>query len=360
MTDRKISNFEFATLNYFLTRAFLIGITFNALINALKQDSWIIPIISIIPSFLVIILVNYIINYKPNLNIAEKILKLFNKNLAIFILIILIILQFSISVLNYLNMNEFIQSQFLNKTPILAISIIFMLTTFYIANKGINVISRTSNILFYIGFSLLVLTFFGLIPMFKIDNLKPFFISSIKDYTNALNNFYSFNILPIFLLTIIPKNKLKNPKIKKTLIISYIISAISLFLIVVQTIATFGYELTMLYEYPEFFVLKHVVLIHLSSRVESILIIQLLLDIFIYNIFSVYFIGNIIKHISNYKKVSVIYLIVCILLVTGCVFVSKYNIYLNDIIVNFFPIVTSILSTLIIALICIKIKMSKH
>ena len=360
MTDRKISNFEFATLNYFLTRAFLIGITFNALINALKQDSWIIPLISIIPAILIILFLNYIINYKPNLNIAEKILKLFNKNLAKFILVILIILEFSISVLNYLNMNNFIQSQFLNKTPILAISIMVMLTTFYIINKGINVICRTSNILFYIGVFLLSLSFLGLIPMFKIDNLKPFFTSSIKNYTNALNNFYSFNILPMFLLTIIPKDKLKNPKIKKTLIISYIVSAISLFLVVLQTIATFGYELTMLYEYPEFFVLKHVVLINLSSRVESILIIQLLFDIFIYNIFNIYFIGNIIKHISNYKKVSIIYLIVCTLLVISTVLISKYNIYLDNIIVNFFPIVTSILSTLIIILICIKIKMSKH
>ena len=37
MTDRKISNFELGALNYFLIRAFLIGITLNSLIIFIKQ-----------------------------------------------------------------------------------------------------------------------------------------------------------------------------------------------------------------------------------------------------------------------------------------------------------------------------------
>ena len=48
MIKKKITNFEIATLNYFVTRAFLVGMTFNALINVMKRDSWLIPLISII------------------------------------------------------------------------------------------------------------------------------------------------------------------------------------------------------------------------------------------------------------------------------------------------------------------------
>ena len=47
MIKRKITNFEYATLNYFITRSFLVGVTFNALINVMRRDSWIIPILSI-------------------------------------------------------------------------------------------------------------------------------------------------------------------------------------------------------------------------------------------------------------------------------------------------------------------------
>lgn len=359
MTDRKMSNFEFATLNYFITRAFLVGIIFNALLNIVKQDSWIIPIISIIPALLIIILINYIINYKPDLNLANKIISLFNMHIAIFILIFLVLFYYFISLLNYLNFNNFIQSQFLNKTPILAIAIMFSLATYYIVNKGINVISRTSNILFYIAFSLLILSFLGLIPSLKIDNLKPLLVSSYSNYLTGLNTFYAFSILPMFLLTIIPKNMIKNPKIKKILIISYIVSALSIFLIMIQTIATFGYELSILYEYPEFFALKHVILIELSSRVESILAIQLIFDIFIYNIFIVYFIGKTTQTILKIKKSNIVYLVICTLIVIGTSFISKYNTYLDKIVLNIIPIIASIFVTFIIILICIKIKMSR-
>lgn len=360
MTDKKISNFEFATLNYFITRAFIIGITFNTLIVLLKQDSWIIPALSIIPATIIIIFIDYIMKYKPKLNLAEKIEILFNNKISKIILIFLIIFYLLVAILNSLNMCNFIQSQFLSKTPLLIISIIFMITTLYIVDKGISVISRTSNILFYIGFTLLILSFIGLIPAFEYDNFKPFFTSSITDYFIGLNSFYAYNILPMFLLTMIPKDCFKNPKIKKTLFISYIISAISIFFIVFQTIATFGYELANLYEYPEFFVLKHVVLVNLSSRVESILIIQLLFDIFIYNIFLIYFTSNCIKTLFEIKKLKFIYLIVCVLVVASTVFISKYNIYLDDLIINVIPITISIFVSLLIILIYIKIKMSKR
>lgn len=359
MTDRKISNFELISLNYFLTRAFLIGLTFNTLINILKQDSWIVPLISLIVEIIMIFIIDSIMKYKTSLNISEKIINLFNNTIAKIILFILLILQFLSTVLNYLNLNNFIQSQFLNKTPIIVIAIIFMIATLYIINKEINVISRTSNILFYIGFFLFILTFIGLLPTFKFNNLKPFFTSSISDYTKALNYFYSFHILPVFLLTIIPKDKIKNPKIKKSLIISYVISSITIFIVLIQTIATLGYELASLYEYPEFFVLKHVILTKLSTRIESVLIVQLLFDIFIYNVFSVYFIGEITKTIFSVKNKKIINFIICSLIVILTIFVSKYNIYINNLSLVILPIIINIFITSIIFIIFVKIKISK-
>ena len=360
MTDRKISNFEFATINYFLTRAFLIGFTFNTLLRIIRQDSWIIPLISIMPALILIYLINYIINYEPDLNISEKIIKLFNKKIGIIILSILTIFICILSTLNYLNLNNFIQSQFLSRTPLIFISVMFMISTFYILHKGINTMTRTSNILFYFGFVLLILSFLGLLPVLKIDNLKPFLTYSPINYINGLNSFYVFNILPMFLLTIIPKNKITNPKIKKFLIVSYIVSAISIFLIIFQTISTFGYELSVLYEYAEFFALKHVILIELASRIESILVIQLILDIFIFNVFSIYFIGNSIKTIINIKKNTIVYLILCSLIIIGAIFLSKYNMLVGNIIEALITNITSIFLSFIIILICIKIKIDKH
>lgn len=359
MTNRKISNFEFATLNYFITRAFLIGVTFNAIINAMKQDSWIIPLLSIIPALILICFINYIMNYEPSLDLPQKIIKLFNKKFGILIIFIIILMFFLIGILNYLNLNNFVQSQFLSKTPMIAISIMFAVATYYILNKGIDVICRTSNVLFYIGIVLFILSLIGLLPEFKFDNLKPFFTSDLDNYIQGLNSYYAFNIVPMMILMIIPKDKIENPKLKKTLVISYLLSAITLFLIVLQTISVFGYELSMLYEYPQFLVLKHVTLVGLSSRIESILIMQLLFDILILNTFIIYFVSRNINSTFNIKNVNLVYFIICSLMVIGTIYVSKYNIYIDNLIKNIIPIVTSIFSVIVIILMCIKIKMSK-
>ena len=129
MTDRKISNFEFATINCFITRALLIGITFNILTNIVKQDSWIIPLVSFLPALVIIFLLNFIMDYKPKLNIAEKIRDLFNKTWFI-ILFIIITLIYIVCLINSLNMINFIQSQFLNKTPLYVIIVLFMLAAY--------------------------------------------------------------------------------------------------------------------------------------------------------------------------------------------------------------------------------------
>ncbi len=356
---KKITNFEISTLNYFITRAFLIGITFNALINFMKQDSWIIPILGIIPGIMFIFVINYIMNYEPSLSLPDKIIKLFKRKIGVVIIIISVLFAFFMCTLNFLNLGNFIQSQFLTKTPILAIVILFAIATFYILTKGINTMSRTSNILFYLNIIFLIISSLGLIQSLKISNLKPFLVSSMEDYASGLNSYYAFNISPMILLTMIPKDRIENPKIKKCLIISYILSAITLFGLIFETLAVFGYELASLYEYAEFHVLKHVSLFGLNSRIESILVMQLLYDVFIFNVFVIYFIANNVKTVFKFKKVNLLYFITCILIIVGTLFLSKYNIYLDNLIANIIPIFATIFTILFVAIICIKIKISK-
>ncbi len=356
---KKITNFELATLNYFITRAFLIGITFNALINSMKQDSWIIPLLSIIPGIIFIFLVEYIMNYEPSLSLPDKITKLFKRKLGIVIITITSLFAYLMCTLNYLNLCSFIQSQFLTKTPIVAIAILFAIASYYILDKGINTLSRTSNILFYLNILLIIISFLGLIQSIKISNLQPFLVSSAKDYVNGLNSFYAFNIAPIILISIIPKDNIENAKIKKYLIISYILSIITLFGLLIETLAVFGYELASLYEYAEFHVLKHVTLFGLNSRIESILVMQLLYDIFIFNVLIIYFISNNIRSVIKFNKNNLLYFITCILVIIGTIFLSKYNIYLDNFMNNIIPIFASTFTIIWILIICLKIKMSK-
>ena len=359
MIKKKISNLELSSLTYFITRAFLIGVTFNSLIYSTKQDSWIIPLISIPIGIIFILLINCIIKYKPNLDINEKINKLF-KGFGLVIIIVITSILFLACTLNFLNLNTFIKNSFLTRTPLLALIFLFSIATLYVVRMGLNTISRTSNILFYISIILMVIIIIGLLPNIDIDNLKPFLNLKNENYLKGINTFYAFHICPIFLLTIIPLKKIENSKIKKAISISYIIASISVFFYLLITISSFGYKLSMLYEYPLFNILKHISITGFTARVESLLIIQLIFDFFICHILLIYFISMNLKYITKANNINIWYIIISICIILSTLFFSRYKIYLDELLKFEIPIVTSIVSTFIIILICIKIKMSKN
>ena len=102
MIKKKITNFEVATLNYFVTRAFLVGVTFNALINVMKRDSWVIPLASIPLDILFVIIINKIIDYEPDLTLPQKLLKLFGKNLGKIIIVLICLFDLIMGILKNL------------------------------------------------------------------------------------------------------------------------------------------------------------------------------------------------------------------------------------------------------------------
>ena len=360
MIKTKISKLELLSLNYFITRSFLVGVTFNALLSSMKQNSWMVPLLNIITGIIYILIIYYIMNYKPSLNINQKIKKLFRKPFSILIISIISLILLSACILNFLNLCNFIQSQFLIKTPLIVIGILFMLACLYVVFKGLNTLLKTSNMLFYLSILFLILIVIGILPNIKINNIKPFFNLKFSNYMEGINTFYAFHICPIFLLTIIPKNKLDNKKIKMNIIFSYIISVITISLTIFITISTFGYKLAMLYEYPIFHVLKHVSINGFGARIESILVMQLIFDFFICHVLLIFCISENIKHITNTMKNNYIYIIVSIIILLGTLIFSKYSIYLDEALKLIIPLITTILATIIILIICIKIKMSKN
>jgi len=359
MIKNKLNNFDVGTLNYFITRAFLTGFLFNSLLALIKQDSWIIPLIGIVIGIIFTLLVIYIFNYKPNLNFAEKLTSLFNKQFGFILVIIFSLFCFFMCILTYLNLNNFIHGQFLSKTPTLAISIVCIIAIFYTLTKGLNVISKTGNILFYIAMILFFISFIGLLPFIKIENIKPFLNNKPINYLESLNCFYAFNIVPILFLTILPKDKINNPKLKKTLILSFCLSSFTMFIVMFSTLASFGYELTSLYKYPEFHVLKNISLMGLQARIESILIIQCIFDFFMFVVLTIYFIANSIKSTTKFKNVNILYLVLCVLLVVITNYFSKYNVFLDDFSLKYVQMPVTIFSIIFLLIICIKIAFSK-
>ena len=227
---KKLSTLQFCAIEYFLILANNVGLTTYILFNYAKQDG----IISIVLGSLIgiIPLATYlkIMNTKPELNIFEKIEDIFkNGKIVNFILTIGILF---LTATNYNNLINFISSQYLSQTPQIVIALSFLPAIIYILNKGTTVIGRTIFILFLISMIFLSLTVLGLIWQIKIENLFPILENGIKNPLICSIIYTSFNITPLFLLTVIPKNEiLDKEKFNKRVIITYIFANIIVLII---------------------------------------------------------------------------------------------------------------------------------
>lgn len=327
---KKITNFEFGTITFFLMRGLFIQICFTSLINISKQDSYISVIIGIILGIIPALLFLKLFNYEPTLNIFEKLNKLFGKCIGNIINVILIIIATILTIVSFFNLISFVYSQYLNKTPSILISITFIISIYYSLIKGFRNLLRLSIILFFGTIILFVMSSLGLIFQIDISNFKPFFSGNIL---SGSISFISYSIFPLFMLLLIPKNNITNPqKSKLTFILFYVIGCLSILIIMISIIGIFGYKMTLLYEYPEFQILNRVSLTGILTRLESILFLQWIFTILIFITFALNFVKKGIIHIIKIKENILNIIFPVMLLISGefikIIFINSISVYI--------------------------------
>ena len=328
---KKITNLQVGSLVFFLMHAYFIGITFSSVIVSLKQDSYLGIIVGAIIGFIPLLIYLYIFNYEPSLNLNEKNIKLFGKYIGNILNIIITIFTFLIITIVFSNLVTIIHTDYLSKTPIIFLIITFLIPIYYSVYTGIKSICRASLIFFYMTIILIILSNLGLLIQVDINNFKPFFYNN----SNLLNGsiyFAIYNVTPLYLINIIPKNDImNNNKTTKYIIIFYLLSVISLLAVSLNIIGIFGIRLTSMYQYPEFQILKHVSIIGISSRIDSILFITWIFSILTFVIAGLYYVVS-TSHSLIKEKSNIFLTIYCILILSLTLLVP------NDLFINFLSI----------------------
>ena len=354
---KKMSNFEIGAITYFLIRAYFVGLSFNILLNTSKQQSFVSMIISLLLGIVYLVLFFYIQDYEPNLTIIEKNTKLFGSIIGSIINIIISITTLLFIILLYINTLNIIHVEYLNKTPLFLISLYFMTTVYYCIKKEIFVISKACLILLYFSFILIALGNISLLFQINYNNFKPLFFTD----TILTSSIYylTLNILPLYLLNIIPKNRISNSKKTKfTILIFYIIANLTIIIENLNIIGVLGVNLCKIYKYPEFQILKNISLINLTSRIDSIFFMKTIVDSFIFIIIGSYYIIENIKRISN-KNNNIVILLYCLFIFIISLNQS-INYLLNMKILKIICVFFFISISTITLLICYKIKYSKE
>ena len=122
--NKKIGHKGFASLLFFLSQEIFLGVGLTRILSISEQNSWISILIAFIIGFIFLNMIMYVMNYKKDLNVFEKIDILFGKFSKIinFILFSLVTLYFMFSLWN---LSIYIQNKFLDQTPKFLIMFLF-------------------------------------------------------------------------------------------------------------------------------------------------------------------------------------------------------------------------------------------
>ena len=342
---RRISLLEYLSTFFMIIVAPFLGMgLYNLLIKA-SIDSSVSILIGYILSFAFLIIFIHINNYKPNLDLKDKINSLFKKSKIIIIL--LSITLFCMSLCLSYNINSFIISQFLSETPIIYTMVIMGLLIIFINIKGITTIFRVSNFLFYINIILLLIAIFGNYNKIELINMLPILTNGFN--RPLLGGIYVliFQIIYIFILLIIPKDNISNSKhMNIGLFITLTFAFILFLLIIIYTVGSLGINLTLKYHYPAYIVMKEVSIFGFIDKIENFIIIHWIFEMFILLSLITYFINK-LTNIKSY--------ILIILNIILCIIIFKNSTLYNTITSILIP-ASSIIILLIMITIYFRIK----
>ena len=356
MNKNKINSLQLGSLILCPILSASLGIGLYNAIQIAKVDSYIGIFISSILGIIPLLLIIYISKFEENKNIIEKINILYGKTIGTFINFFIVSILFIIGITILFGICNFIVTQFLANTPIIYVAITFGIISIYAVSKGIETISRTQFIFTFIIVIIFITLAITLYPEFDKSNLKPILEYGINPplKVGILNLFT--NIIPIFIILIIPKNNIcDKEKYTKYIIIFYVISILFILLISIFTIGVLGQYLASFYQYPEYILLKKVTLFNFIDRIENFLSIGWILSTYATLTLIIYYISNFIK---TDDKAKLNPLFITILIVLTSVLIFKNNTSFNNYITNTYPYIISILFILII-LISITIFLKK-
>lgn len=352
---KKINSLEYNTLTWFIIRACFPEFTFASLLYRIRQDAWLSILIGSLIGLIPFRIYEYLKQKYPDENLITLNQKLWKK-LGNILNILILIGSFAIAASTFWILVHFANSLFLYKTSIWIISFAFIIPIGYAISKGIHVIGKVSLMLFYVSIFFNILIILGLTGSIDITNVKPIFESNINSIVSCSILFTGINITKLFFLSIISRNQVINYDVKKNFLF-YLATCLNLIQIAFTTICIFGIDLSTLYEYPAFQILKRVNVLGVFDRIESILSIEALFSLFIQITLIIYYMKEIIAKTFTLNKKTNKYIItfIClsILIISNIIFMTHesgekfftgpliYIIYFTCI---FIPIVTFIKS----------------
>ena len=320
---------------YFLTQSLFLGFGISILFSISSKDCYIGALLGLLIGFVIIYLYSKFLELKKKRNLKE-ILKQ-NKILGIFVYLLLIIASYILLIYSLVIYKVFVASFMLIKTPEILLLIPIVIFGTYGAFKGLTVINRVAESLIPIALGLAAFAFLGIVGLFDTTNFLPILTTTPSNFFKTAITFAGISTFPN-LLTIHYQEK------PKYMLTTYSLTCLLIIATIIYVNGILGEEIVHIYRFPEYMVLKQLKLFQFIEKVENILSIAWIFNIFILLMTSIHS----IKELLPNKKPKIITAIILILTLYMIDKVFAFN-YVNELrIYKLLPYISVIIPLIII------------
>ncbi len=326
----KLENFS---VHYFLTRALFLGIGFSVVIGISKQDSIIAFVLGTIIGLPFILLLDKVQKYKGEKSLNDVLKEM--KGLGLFLRIAFILFAIALLCEGLTFIQLFAASFFLVRTPIWFISLPLILLLIRITKNGPTTTFRVATCLFPISITLTILSLCALCGYANLENISPLFVTPPLGFLKSVFNYTALSVSPSIFMLITSKSKS---------IGSYLFSGFTLIAKMFLIIAIVGPVLAGVYRFPEYIILKEIKILDFIEKIENIVALSWIFDVFIYLSMASLMVKELIPK-KGKNILHAVLLVACFFL--SFLFIGKY--YINELYIYYVaPIFTSIIFILTI------------
>ena len=334
----KIGNKEYSSILFFISETCFLSVGLSEILTLSKTDSIISGIIGIILSFIFLYLILKFNDYEKNLDIFKKIDKLYGKTIGNLINIILVIISSLYFSYVLWSQNVYVQNKYLEESSTIITTLFFLIPVILLVKSNMKVISKVSIAIFIVTIFEIIFSYSNLINKVDFNNFKPIFNTSISNIVISSIKYASYSISPVIFLLTTSKNEIEKAKeLNKNLYIFNLVSGIKFLLTILFLIGIFGIDLSKMFYYPEYSLMKKINTFNFIQNVQNILTINSIYNLLISEVLSLYFVKKYFEH----KKINntLFYLLVIILVIISINFFKNstvgYNFIKNNLLYLF-------------------------
>ena len=339
--EPKITSSSASSIIAFLAKGMFLGIGTYDIFQISRTSSYISAIAASIIGIIPFSMIMYIIKNGKGEGIIETNEYIFGKKLGMIINILFSIFFFLLATVLLYNFISFIDINYMPETSKLYIGLFMIIILAYMISKGLNVISVASQMIFYVSIIAYFIGIFGMLSSVNLDNLLPTFDTPVLSTVRGSSTIIGLSALPCFLITLIGKSKVEDPKkyIKDNYKI-YIIAGIELSTLFFLSLAVLGINLISINKYPEYLILTKVNILNLVKRVQNIIALQLSYNVIILILMSLmYPFKNIERFIKKEKNKTLLYFGLSSLAVILSFYIFPNMTSANIFYINYLPVV---------------------